>query len=229
MQRKQLLAHSFIIDNSIDRIVGLSRRSILKTIIGTSALLTGCISNEGDPASSSNTTVPTTQAASPSVPENQSNVSIETTANESKYEYIDSENVVRYVAAYRNSNLEAVENGSPPTRKPVYDTIPFERWAETECAHAGSQKVAEVMASRLDENSSEINAGVTTQNGSKTIIVTRSTIINRDGEVKSTPSKEYEQLEAVAPSTVTVTVSLENRRHTCAVPIEIQNMSMQLQ
>jgi hypothetical protein len=210
--------------NDIAWTMKLSRRSILKTVGGASALLAGCISNEDEPASSDDTAAPTTQAASPSVRENQSNVSVETTANESKYEYIDSENAVRYVAAYRHSNPEAVENGSPPTREPVYDTMPFERWAETECAHVGSQKVAEVMETRLDGNTSEVTAGVTTQNGNKTVIVTRSTVFNREGEVKSTPSTSYKQLEAVAPSTVAATVSLENRSHTCTVPVAIENV-----
>lgn len=213
----------------IIRTMKISRRSLLKTVGGASALLAGCISNEDDPDSSADTAAPTTQAVSPSVRANQSNVRVETAANESKYEYLESENAVRYVAAYRHSNPEAVESGSPPTREPVYDTIPFERWAETECVHVGSKRVAEVMASRLGKNASEVTAGVTTQNGSKTIIVTRSTTVDRDGDVRSTPSMSYEQLEAVAPSTVTATVSLENRRRTCTVPVEIKNISMRLQ
>jgi hypothetical protein len=207
----------------------LSRRSLLKTIGVASALFAGCVSNGNGPAGPVDNATPTTRTVSLSVHENRSDVSVETTANESKYEYIESENAVRYIAAYRHSNPEAVENGSSPTREPVYDTIPFERWAETQCAHVGSQKVAEVMEARLDGNTSEVNAGVTTQNGSQTVIVTRSTVFDRDGEVKSTPSMSYEQLAAVAPSTVTATVSLENHSRTCTVPVEITNMSMRLQ
>jgi hypothetical protein len=203
-----------------------SRRSVLKMVGVASVPFAGCVNNGNGSAGPVDNATPTTQAVSPSVRENQSNVSIETTANESKYEYIESENAVRYVAAYRHSNPEAVENGSPPTREPVYDTMPFEQWAETECAHVGSQKVAEVIETRIDGNTSEVNAGVTTQNGNRTVIVTRSTVFNRDGEVKSTPSMSYKQLGAVAPSTVTATVSLENRSRTCTVPVEIENMSV---
>lgn len=125
-------------------------------------------------------------------------------------------------------NQEAVENGSEaPTREPVYETVPFEEWAPTECAHVGASAVLTAIEQRLDKQLTGIAVGVTTRDDEKVIVVHVETLLDRDGSVVSTPSAEFGEVRSVAPSGVRARISLDGRNHSCDVSVLVSRATIQ--
>lgn len=110
-------------------------------------------------ASAATTDPPDTPAAASSAaastdalarPARGADVTVSRTVTDPDPRYDGSRDAVRIVAAYRHTNHEAVANGSePPTREPLYEWLPFERWAETECASVAAEAVRDATEKRL--------------------------------------------------------------------------------
>lgn len=210
-----------------------SRRSVLGTISLT-VLAAGCLGDDGRSGNGSSSTQSpssTRRSRSPTTPTTNEDTTlrVNATVNESEYQYVESENAVRYVAGDEYTNPTAIANGSPPTREPTYRTIPFDRWARIECASAGADELREHLREHIDGGMRGIEVGVTTRGATKTIVVTRSTTRNRAGEVTATPGASDDQLKRLAPSTVVATITLADRRHTCTVPVTTRNVTEQLE
>ncbi|RDI72119.1 hypothetical protein [Halopelagius longus] len=136
--------------------------------------------------------------------------------------YVPENETVRIVAAYRHANHEAVVNGSePPEREPVYEEIPWERWAEAECATVASKAVAERLADELDGNGGA-SVGVTAGDDGLFVSVEYVVTYDRDGEKVSETNAAFDRLVAATPREVTATVTLDGRTATRTVPTRVR-------
>lgn len=135
--------------------------------------------------------------------------------------YVPENETVRIVAAYRHSNREAAES-EPPTREPVYEEIPWERWAATECATVAAEAVAERLADELDGNGGA-SVGVTAGDDGLLVGVAYVVTYDRDGERVSETSVAFDRLVAATPRAVTATVTLDGRTATRTVPTRVRH------
>ncbi len=153
-------------------------------------------------------------------------VSANATVERDTVEYLESEDAIRYVAAWRHTNQDEIENGSEPEREPVYETVPFAEWAETECPSAGLTRMNGVLSSRLDEPVEGVSVGITTENGTVVIVVEHATLYDRSGARISTPSVSFDRLASATPERVSITLTIENRTTSCTAPVVVQSIEM---
>lgn len=206
------------------------RRDVLQLLGGSAGFfLAGCLGSGQPSAPSSPTTEGTaTEERETPVPGRGEPLTIQKVVDSDTVEYIESSDSVRFVARWRHVNHEAVENGSEaPTREPVYETVPYEEWAPTECAHVGASAVFTAIEQRLDEQLTGIAVGVTTRDDEKVIVVHVETLLDRDGSVVSTPSADFDEVRGVAPSGVQATISLDSRNHSCNVSVLVSRATIQ--
>lgn len=162
----------------------------------------------------------------PSVPESRGPVRgrsepIETRTVESgdEVEYVDGEDAVRYVAARRHTNGEEIEDGEPPEREPVYETVPFEEWAETQGRSAAARAAAEHANAALDTD--EVGGGITSTVESEDVAayVSVGAVLDRSGDVVHRPEVAFEALVAATPRTVHATYVLEGHEYDVDAPV----------
>ena len=157
--------------------------------------------------------------------------SVEKTVEDENLEYIEETDEVRYVAGWRAPSDEAIENGSKPEREPVYDTVPFERWARVECLSIGAKAVYGALGERLDGGTKGLSVGfgrVEGQSESR-IHVSVETLLDREGDVISEPSVEFEEIVAATPRTVEVTFSFAGKERSCTEPAFVNERTIQEQ
>ncbi|WP_135824408.1 hypothetical protein [Halorussus ruber] len=199
-----------------------SRRRLLAASAGLVASVSGCLSSLGDgglegvDSSDDVSEAETTESRTPTTTSREyaDTVEVTTTIRRDDLEYVESNDTVRYVAGWQTNH-----SGETPTRQPVYSTVPFERWVETECASAAAERVGEVLAERLDGNDDGIATGVTTETGEKTALVEHQTRLDPEGDLISKPSVSYRRVKRVAPETVVVELTFAGRTRTCGVPV----------
>jgi len=197
-----------------------SRRRLLAASGGLVASLSGCLSSlsdsrlDGVDSSDDGSKDETTKSNTPTSREYPETVSVTTTIRREDLEYVESNDTVRYVAAWRTNR-----SGETPTREPVYSTIPFEEWVEVECASAAAERVGEVLAERLGGNDDGIATGVTTETGEKTALVEHQTRLDPEGDLISEPSVPFQRVKQVAPARVVVELTFAGRTRTCEVPV----------
>ena len=209
--------------------MALSRRSFLGTVSLT-VLSAGCLGNDGRSGTGSTSTQSSSsQTESRPTTSEDTTLRVNATVNESDYQYVESENAVRYVAGYEYTNPTDIGNGSPPTREPTYRTIPFDQWARTECAAAGARELRKHLRERLGGGMRGIEVGVTTRDTTKTVVVTRVTTRDRDGEVTATPDVTGDRLNRFTPTTVVATISLGDHRHVCTLPVVTRSATERLE
>ncbi|WP_132059595.1 hypothetical protein [Halorussus amylolyticus] len=206
-----------------------SRRRLLVASGGLVASLAGCLG--GVPAGSAPSDTADFETTSEStatteVSDYPATVNATTTVERDEIEYIAANDTVRYVAAYRHSNPDEVENGSEPEREPVYEHVPFEEWVETECASVGAERVNEAMSERLGD-AEGVSAGVTNDDGELKIFVAHETTLNRDGDVISEPNVSYDRVRQVAPERAEVTLTLSGRSRSCVVSVATREQEIQ--
>ncbi|WP_135828702.1 hypothetical protein [Halorussus halobius] len=146
------------------------------------------------------------------------------TVERDEVEYVPENDTVRYVAAYRSTDSG---DDSPPEREPVYETVPFDEWAETECASVAADRVNEVMADRLDGETDGVSAGVTKADGEMAVLVVHQTMSDREGDLVSEPTVSYERVKRVAPERVGVTVEFSGQTRSCVVSVTTREMDLQ--
>lgn len=199
--------------------MNLSRRRLLSACGLLGASFAGCLGRAPrSPTDDGPTREPVRGAADP--------VTVERTVDDEELEYLEATDEVRYVAAYRHTNHDEVENASKPEREPVYETTPFERWGETECAHAAALEVGDIIENAFD-GGANTSPGVTTRDGKKVVEADYHTHLDRDGDVISKPSVEFERVVEVTPRSVTATVSLEGHEHADTVPVFVRRATIQ--
>jgi hypothetical protein len=208
-----------------------SRRHLLVASAGLVASFSGCLSSVGDD----------TQSDTPESARGESNESVASrptttdrthpdtvrasaTIRRDDLEYVASNDTVRYVAAWRTNR-----SGETPTRKPIYETIPFEEWAETECASAAARRVGEAIDERLGGPHDGVTTGVTTEESERTVLVEHQTLVDRDGEVVSEPSVSYRRVRRVAPERAIVEVTFAGQTRECEVPVTTRQATIRQQ
>ncbi|NEU56859.1 hypothetical protein [Halorussus sp. MSC15.2] len=136
-------------------------------------------------------------------------------------EYLPDDHAIRYVAYL------SPDDADPPERDSAYRTMPFERWAKTECANLGQQRVAEAVESRLDEDQSAGYAVGQHPDDGLAVKVRISTMRNRDGTVVSEPTVEYDDLRDVTPESVTATIQYAGQECTETFPVVVSELEGQ--
>ncbi len=106
-----------------------------------------------------------------------------------------------------------------------YDTIPFDRWANTECGRIACNRVEEHVRSELDTEEG-ISASTPPSDSETTVYLTVATIYNRDGEVEWDAGVSLEEAIAVTPAEVTVTVEVDGRERTRTYSVVVNELRM---
>jgi hypothetical protein len=161
--------------------------------------------------------------------------------NASQAEYIDATDEVRVITDYDRSDEDTPwpeyvpDPDEPPPGEPVYDTRPFDEWADAECSSVIAKYIGGVTQRRLGENA---NRGDPTegammidpqQSTSGRIIGIRlTTYVNQEGESVVTPRPSFEQVVDAAPSRATVTIEFEGREYTTTFPVMVTEEFRQL-
>ncbi|SEO71950.1 hypothetical protein SAMN04487948_104351 [Halogranum amylolyticum] len=211
-----------------------SRRSFLHALsIGSAGLTAGCLGSEsvvqqfGSDDEADASSVP---AEPQTKPGEADTLVAEHAVTDENLTYLPDEHAVQYIAMWRHTNREEVEEGEKPERKPVYETKPFDEWAETECRFVASRAAKETVIDRLDSDENGLGAGVSSAvPGYEDELVATINLqwtLDRDGTVVAEPTVTLDRVVAATPKTVEATVSLAEREHTCTVPIVVREAVM---
>lgn len=142
-------------------------------------------------------------------------------------EYLEDRDAVRYVAYWSSGGGDTPVKTDEHGRRAIYETVPFDRWAEKELLHAAAKAAAAHVNEVLDTD--EVGYGVGTgggdQEGSIAYVVV-STVLNRQGEVavgsdgeRLTTDVEFDDLVAATPATVSVVYRFEENEVEQEVPV----------
>lgn len=144
-------------------------------------------------------------------------------------EYIEGRHAVKYVAGWRHTNHEAVQEGAPPAREPFYETTPFEKCGETQCLSAAARVAAKHVNDDLDTE--EVTGGITSlgEGEDRAAIVLIETTLNRNGELVHKPSVAFDALVTATPATVEVTYYLDDLEYQMDAPVYAQHDVCQLE
>lgn len=209
----------------------MNRRAFLVGVLGTA--FAGCLSGQDSAGNGTETETTIPRPTRPRLTSPQATatsrevVSVERTITDDEIDYDESNGSVRYVIA--NENPESPDANGTVTRERVYTSQPFAEWARVECHYIGLEHVESLLETRLDGKTGGITAGVTTRGDTKTIVVSYSTTLNREGEVTAKPAVSIERLRHVVPTAVVVRLSLDGRTHRCRVPVEAERVTGQLE
>lgn len=99
---------------------------------------------------------------------------------------------------------------------------PFEYWAHRKTAVVGSDVVLETIQDRIGTELSGVGKGASGELVGMVISVMIGTHYARDGSVISEPAISKSELIDVAPRTVRVTISLDGREYSRAVPVFVE-------
>lgn len=152
-------------------------------------------------------------------------VTAERTVTDSDLDYLPDEHAVKYPAYYERTGRGP---DGEPTRTAIYETTPFEDWAVTECASVGAQKISRVVDSRVDGDP-HLSVGISTRDDRLILGADQTTTKNREGEVVSAPTVEFDRVVAVTPRAVTATVHLEDQTHTATIPVWVGETTIRYQ
>lgn len=156
-------------------------------------------------------------------PGNATPIAVRTQIDDESILYSESNDSVRYVAGWRHVNHEAMEQGAPPTREPMYEWVPFGRWAVPACASAASEAVRDHLDAELDGDLDPwLSVGGRGRVGDVSIEVAVETVLDRDGEVVSTPALPYATVRDHTPARVNATIVLEGREASCDLPVSVR-------
>lgn len=142
-------------------------------------------------------------------------------------EYVDAEHAVRYVAAWRHTNQEAVAEGAEPEREPVYETVPFEQWARTECVSAAATAAAGHAGETLGTDA--VGSGITSTVEGRELaaVVSVETVLDRDGNPVGEAPVAFDALVGATPATVDVTYRFDDQAAQRSVPVYARHTVLQ--
>lgn len=161
--------------------------------------------------------------------------------NASQAEYIAATDEVRFITDDERSDEEAPwaepvpDPDDPPPGEPVYDTRPFDEWADAECGAVIAKYIGRVTRNRLG---AAANRGDSTEGGmligprqspsGRIIFITLTSYVNQDEEPVFTPRPTFEQVVSAVPATATITISFEGREYTTTFPVTVAEEIRQL-
>jgi len=218
----------------------VNRRTALVAAGSALPLLGGCLAvGSGDPHGTADRTDGSSVTADrtdgrptgsgPVRGESPVEVRASVTEDDERVEYVDANESVRYVAAWRHTNQEEVRNGSKPEREPVYEWIPFERRARTECVSAAAAAAADHANEALGTDA--VGGGTSSGVGSEDLaaVVSVTTLLDPGGAVLSEPTVGFDDLVASTPATVHATYRIEGRAFDRDVPVYAEHVVLQQQ
>lgn len=202
----------------------MNRRALLSAL--ALPLASGCLlADFGSDAPGNDDAQPVSESRGPVRGEDDP---IETRAVEDEeVEYRPDEDAVRYVARRRHTNHEEVEDGEPPEREPVYETVPWEEWAATQCRSAAGSAAAEHANAALgtDDVGGGITAGI--EGRDVAAFVSIQTVLDWDGDVVHEPDVGFEALVGATPRTVHATYVLDGQEYVLDAPVYAEYSVMQ--
>jgi len=166
----------------------MRRRRLLSAAGAGLSLLGGCLSPgsrtapSSDPSGGRAESAPSiTDSRGPARGESTATVETESVETDEDVTYIESENAVRYVAGWRRENFTQTGGEDPSEREPIYETKPFDEWAQRQCLKAAGRAAADHVNSELDTDSvsSRLQNGV--EGSDVAAVVTVETILDRMG------------------------------------------------
>jgi hypothetical protein len=123
-------------------------------------------------------------------------------------EYLPEKNAVRFPSLMNQSGVVA------------YDTMPFGRWSQLQCAEAGVEAVWAVVSDRVDDPT-RIGRGATSSFPGMVVELSHDTELDEDGNVVAEPTVSFDELLDVTPESVTASVSLDGTTATHTVPVQV--------
>jgi hypothetical protein len=124
-------------------------------------------------------------------------------------DYLPEKNAVRFPSLMNESGVVA------------FDTMPFDRWSQLQCAEVALDPAWAVVAERLDGDSTGLGRGVTASFPGMVVEFSHTTTVDDEGEVVSAPPVTFDELLDVTPRSVTATVSLDEETATHTVPVQV--------
>jgi hypothetical protein len=199
------------------RIVCLMRRRQALLGMATAIGFSGCVGSFVESTPTEPTSDPSEDSSSNGRPEsrgpvrgeNEVDISTQVTETDSSVEYFPKNDSVRFVAARSGDSAAS------------YSTRDFEDWAVMQCASAARDPALEHVEEELGKS---VGGGV----GDGEVYVSISFQLDRNGNITSRPSVEFDELVAATPRTVQVTYELEDRKQTCAIPVYAEQQVVQL-
>lgn len=162
---------------------------------------------------------PTPEPAGPKRGESDAAVGTETVEDDPDVEYLPDENAVRFVARWSSSGVDPDAKTDSAGRRAVYETVPFDRWAETQLLHAAGAVAATHANEELDTDA--VGHGVTSriEGMERAAFVAVSTVLDREGNVAFDTGVEFDALVAATPATVTARYRLADQSVERDVPM----------
>ncbi|NHN43051.1 hypothetical protein G9C85_15650 [Halorubellus sp. JP-L1] len=199
-----------------------SRRAVLRAtgaVTAASAAMAsaGCLSGPlGSTPVEPTTTTAASDTTEPSGPVRgeADEIAVEETIAAEKYEYVASNDTVRYPAA--KSGGEVVEYGHQP----------FEEWTEVEGASVAARDVLSRLERALS-SSDGVGAGIRRFDGGEFgVSVDVETVLDRDGEVVSEPAVEFPAVVDATPRGARATVHFAGRTGTHEYPVYVSAVTL---
>ncbi|WP_139246790.1 hypothetical protein [Halogranum amylolyticum] len=192
----------------------MNRRTYLSALGAGLATLSGCTASALSNKNSSSSEYPTEPVRGKAEA-----ITTQRKITRDSVAYLEKTHEVRIVAAYRHTNHEAVENGAPPEREPVHESIPFERWAETESAFVGAEAVQTAIFDQTSNGEQSISVGVSGENKEHQI---------RVHHLNDSPIA-FDKLVALTPRSVTATISISGVIHTATYPVTVTHTELRFE
>lgn len=161
--------------------------------------------------------------------------------NASEAEYIEATDEVRFITEYDRSDEDSPQSDSvldphePPPGEPIYDTRPFDEWAEDECRSVIAKYISGVTRRRLgdaanrgDPTEGSMMIGSRQSPSGHIMTIRLKSSVNQEGETVFTPRPTFEQVVDAAPATATVTIQFEGRDYTTTFPVMVTEEIRQL-
>lgn len=122
--------------------------------------------------------------------------------------YLPEKNAVRFPSLVNQSGVVA------------YDTMPFGRWSQLQCAETGVEAVWATVSDSIDD-AHHIGCGATSSFPGMVVELSHDTELDEAGNVVDEPTISFEELLGVTPESVTVSVSLDGTTATHTVPVRV--------
>jgi hypothetical protein len=152
----------------------------------------------------------------------------EVEANET-VEHVEEEDAARFVSAHRIANPEEHGEGVPPEREPVFETVQFQRWAETRSLSAVADAAAVHVNDELGTDEVRGGIGRTVEEDGVVPVVAIGTEFDQNGAVVSEPTVDFDVLVATTPATADVTYRLDDREYELETPVYSEHEVVQQQ
>jgi len=161
--------------------------------------------------------------------------------------YLEATHEVRFVTDYERSDDES-QSRDPfaafdDLGEPIYDTLPFERWAEEECSTVVAKHVGWVTRSRLETRRRPGNPyeeemmlgtrrpaadGEACSEVELALTWTLTTHVDDDSRRTLKPPVAFEAVVAATPATATVSISFAGQEYTTTLPAVVVEETKQL-